>query len=67
MSRMCSSCTYYETADSTCRENAPSPGQGMFKWPVVAATDWCAQGYNPQDGSYNLAPGAAWRDERKGP
>lgn len=58
----CPSCIYYNASDQTCRRTAPPPlatqqsGNLTVAWPVVKATDWCAEGYNYTDGPYDRFP-----------
>lgn len=56
MAKQCSDCIYFDSSNSYCRRNSPTPGLTGSKavvWPQVATTDWCAEGWNPIDGYYD--------------
>jgi hypothetical protein len=72
MAKQCSDCIYFDDSPATqnnpvCRHNSPVPliiaGQATkwspAIWPEVDPSDWCGDGYNAVDGSYDLNPTAA--------
>lgn len=62
MTKVCGDCVYFDTTKSAdiCRRNSPQPGltgSAAVVWPAVdPVNDWCADGYNITDGTYNPAP-----------
>lgn len=60
MPKACGSCVYFNLPDTTCRHSFPIPqlsGSPAVVWPRVdPVNDWCSEGWNSADGSYDPRP-----------